>query len=620
MTLEETFTGRKPNVSHFKVFGCIAYVHVRDALRTKLDPKAEKCVFIGYSVEQKGYKCYNHVTRQVRVSKDVVFEEMETWYADVKDVIGADVNKSVAENLDAQSQVLSGPQGSPASSHVAISWSGRLRKEVSPASSINVSRKGKEKVDEGMRIPNVTARHDDTSRAIATSSHLYTHRVFVERLRESKLTTSKSALCPVTMDAQEGSLSYEDIRKQRLEENKKRMKELGLADLSKNLSSDFVGSKATAQPRQAKPRIPKEFIEIRRSSRVAANPAPDYREVDADSSLGRRSGGYSSRVSSLLNRKYASDEARLDAVLQAETIMKELPRSTPSFVKPMLQSHTTGGFWLGLPSNFCKTYLPKKDDKVVLENEKGDEWETVYLANKTGLSGGWRGFSLDHGLVDGDALVFELVEPCRFKIHIVRASEEAQDNDDPNEDSGEELVTRAETQALAKEKGETKKPNKSRGKKNQVLKETVSSKSNEESGEELVTRAETQALAKEKGEAKQPNKSKGKKIQVLKETVSPKSKPAKKQQAKGSKVTESESEESGNESDKQVGRKKHRGASKRSLQEDDDIEDLFEVEEEYTTAPSSRRNQITSYMQTGKPRYGRVVKKPMTCSDTISVF
>lgn len=229
------------------------------------------------------------------------------------------------------------------------------------------------------------------------------------------------------MDSQEAEVSYEDIRKQRLEDNKKRMQELGLAELSKNISTGIAATKITPQARQSKPRVPKEFIELRRSSRVASNPAPDYREVDADSSLGRRS--YSSRASSLLNRKYASDEARLEAVLQAETIMKELPISNPSFVKPMLQSHVTGGFWLGLPSFFCKTYLPGKDDKIILENEKGDEWETVYLANKSGLSGGWRGFSLDHGLVDGDALVFELVERWRFKIHIVRASEEAQDEE-----------------------------------------------------------------------------------------------------------------------------------------------------------------------------------------------
>ncbi|MCO5587777.1 hypothetical protein L7F22_041729 [Adiantum nelumboides] len=103
MTLEEKFTRKKPNVSHCKVFGCIAHVHVLDELRMKLDPKAEKIIFIGYYVEQKSYKFYNPVTCYVRVSRDVVFEEMATWYADVKDDIEADVNKSVAKILDAQS-------------------------------------------------------------------------------------------------------------------------------------------------------------------------------------------------------------------------------------------------------------------------------------------------------------------------------------------------------------------------------------------------------------------------------------------------------------------------------------------------------------------------------------
>ena len=95
------------------MFGCIAYVHVLDELRTKLDPKTKKCVFIGYSLEQKGYKCYNPVTRQVRVNKDVVFDEMASWYVEEKQVIGADVkDNAVAENASPSSQVLSGPQGS----------------------------------------------------------------------------------------------------------------------------------------------------------------------------------------------------------------------------------------------------------------------------------------------------------------------------------------------------------------------------------------------------------------------------------------------------------------------------------------------------------------------------
>ena len=147
VTPEENFSSRKPDLSHLKVFGCIAYVHVPDELRTKLDPKAEKCIFIGYSLEQKGYKCYNPVTRQVRVSRDVVFDEMASWYVEEKQVIGADVKDDVVVQIDKpQSQVLSGPQESSSHGSVEKPWSGRLQTQVTPPSIGNVSRKGKEKV------------------------------------------------------------------------------------------------------------------------------------------------------------------------------------------------------------------------------------------------------------------------------------------------------------------------------------------------------------------------------------------------------------------------------------------------------------------------------------------
>lgn len=54
-------------------------------------------------------------------------------------------------------------------------------------------------------------------------------------------------------------------------------------------------------------------------------------------------------------------------------------------------------------------------------DEAGDEHPTKYLAQKAGLSGGWRGFAIDHELVDGDALVFQLVSPTTFKV-ILRSS------------------------------------------------------------------------------------------------------------------------------------------------------------------------------------------------------
>lgn len=48
----------------------------------------------------------------------------------------------------------------------------------------------------------------------------------------------------------------------------------------------------------------------------------------------------------LLNRIYASHEERQYAIDRARDLQSSLESRYPSFVKPMLQSHVTGGFWL----------------------------------------------------------------------------------------------------------------------------------------------------------------------------------------------------------------------------------------------------------------------------------
>ena len=78
--MDEAQLVKETDLSHLKVFGCICYVHVRDELRTKLDAKAKKCIFLGYSLEHKGYKCYNPMTRKLRISHDVVFDQLASWY------------------------------------------------------------------------------------------------------------------------------------------------------------------------------------------------------------------------------------------------------------------------------------------------------------------------------------------------------------------------------------------------------------------------------------------------------------------------------------------------------------------------------------------------------------
>ena len=58
LTPHEKVFGKKPNLSYVQLFGSIAYVHIPDEKRQKLDSKSEKCILIEYSLEQKGYKCY----------------------------------------------------------------------------------------------------------------------------------------------------------------------------------------------------------------------------------------------------------------------------------------------------------------------------------------------------------------------------------------------------------------------------------------------------------------------------------------------------------------------------------------------------------------------------------
>jgi hypothetical protein len=51
MTSEEKFKGNKLYVSHLVVFGCITYMHVLHEKRSKLDLKADKCIFIKYFLD-----------------------------------------------------------------------------------------------------------------------------------------------------------------------------------------------------------------------------------------------------------------------------------------------------------------------------------------------------------------------------------------------------------------------------------------------------------------------------------------------------------------------------------------------------------------------------------------
>ncbi|KAM3400564.1 hypothetical protein ACQJBY_005422 [Aegilops geniculata] len=117
-----------------------------------------------------------------------------------------------------------------------------------------------------------------------------------------------------------------------------------------------------------------------------------------------------------------SDDDGQKKYARALEVERKLPAEGPSFVKLMQISHVVRVFWLGVPVSFCREHLPNHDVTIVLEDEDGHQFDTNYLARKQGLSGGWSRFATRHHLKVGDAMVFQLVEPTRFKVYILRES------------------------------------------------------------------------------------------------------------------------------------------------------------------------------------------------------
>lgn len=71
----EQWTGKKPDVSHLRIFGSKIMVHVPKEKRLKFDKKAKECILVGYPDHVKGYRYYNPQNNQISTSRDIVVIE-----------------------------------------------------------------------------------------------------------------------------------------------------------------------------------------------------------------------------------------------------------------------------------------------------------------------------------------------------------------------------------------------------------------------------------------------------------------------------------------------------------------------------------------------------------------
>lgn len=75
MTPYEMWYQHKPKLSHLKVFGCTAFVHIPKGARKKFDNRSVECVLVGY--ECNGYRLWNKNSRKIVYSSSVTFDEKE---------------------------------------------------------------------------------------------------------------------------------------------------------------------------------------------------------------------------------------------------------------------------------------------------------------------------------------------------------------------------------------------------------------------------------------------------------------------------------------------------------------------------------------------------------------
>jgi hypothetical protein len=129
-TSYELLTGKKPNVSYFRVFGSKYFILVKRGRKSKFAPKAVEGFLLGYDSNTRAYRVFNKSSGLVEVSCDIVFDESngsQVEQVDLDDLddeeascvvlrnmsIGVVYPKESKEPIQAQDQPSSSIQASP---------------------------------------------------------------------------------------------------------------------------------------------------------------------------------------------------------------------------------------------------------------------------------------------------------------------------------------------------------------------------------------------------------------------------------------------------------------------------------------------------------------------------
>jgi len=86
MTPQQAWSGRRPNIGHMHIFGCIAYALDLSPKCSKLDAKGIKCLLVGYCEGSKANRLLCLETNKIIKSQDVTFVEDKQGVSDALEI------------------------------------------------------------------------------------------------------------------------------------------------------------------------------------------------------------------------------------------------------------------------------------------------------------------------------------------------------------------------------------------------------------------------------------------------------------------------------------------------------------------------------------------------------
>lgn len=99
-TPAEIWYGQKPNLSNARIFGSTCYNHIPSEKRSKLEPKASKCLMLGYQ-SNNTYRLWDIDSRKVVIGRNVTFNEKSILHrAKVIEIFDSEAASDSDEGID----------------------------------------------------------------------------------------------------------------------------------------------------------------------------------------------------------------------------------------------------------------------------------------------------------------------------------------------------------------------------------------------------------------------------------------------------------------------------------------------------------------------------------------